>query len=219
MLDSTSSRSGMATSQRGMRPTSQRGTRATAKPAPPSAPESYASPQVIATYLTTMRQRAALLSRTGQRGSVYVSVPPRLRGSSTWDRLWTALSRDIRPAEARTFTDLWGTGPGHIERYLTGWEDYADTLTGLVVMIGRTGAVGRGRGIVREIESARLRGLPILVGTATSDARYVPLIDCRTTSYLKPWPTMQIDLPTAVPGRATLVACLAAMGATEGVRQ
>ena len=203
-------------SQRGTRATasSQRGARATASQRGMRVPESYASPQIVATYLNNMRRRAALLARTGERGTVYLAVHPNITKHAHWPRTVAAITRDLMPVEVQSFATRWsGKDPG--ARYAAEWDDYADGLTGLVVIVGKAGFVGSG--IMREIKSAQVRGLPILVWAPT---RLVPLIDCsiRPTGDPCRWRAMRIELPAPARSSNTLTATLTAMGAKEGVR-
>lgn len=166
-------------------------------------------------YLISMRRRAALLVRTGERGTIYLAVNPNIRKHEHWPKSLAKITHNLRPAEVHTFTTRWPE-KDCATRYVAEWDDYADGLTGLVVAVGKLGFAGGG--IMREIESARLRGLPILVQTPT---RQVPLIDCtiRPTGDPRRWCAMKIEVPT--PGRKpsdTLTATLAAMGARPVTR-
>lgn len=173
------------------------------------------SPHAIRDYLTSMRQRAALLARTGERGTVYLAVHPNIAGQKYWPKTVAAITRDLQPVEVQSLATRWpGKDPG--ARYVLEWDDYADGLTGLAVIVGKARYVGNG--IMREIKSAQVRGLPILVRTPT---RQVPLINCtiRPTGDPRPWRAMKIELPA--PDREpsdTLTATLAAMGARPVTR-
>lgn len=171
-------------------------------------PATYATPSDIRDYLDSMHRRAALLARTGERGTVYVSASPQIQAAPRWRYSLDRVRRCVRPASVKYYSKLWSPRDPH-DRYLNEWEDYADTLTGLVVW---TGNQTIGPGVIHEIESARLRNLPILVMT---NNRRVPLIDCRIAMApaSQRWCAAQILLPESTKiQRNTLVACITAMG-------